>query len=49
MTHYSYDVLYKTLSKSPCGAHSSKHEYSEHEELVDCPKCLKALGYKVPA
>lgn len=46
-THYSYDVFQDALAKSACGASSPKHDYSERDEEVDCPKCLKALGYKV--
>jgi hypothetical protein len=49
VTHYSYEVFEGALSKSPCGAYSDRHAYSERVHDVDCRKCLKALGYEETA
>ena len=45
--HFEIEMLYETAYTSACGAYSEKHEYTDRDEHVTCPKCLKALGYTI--
>lgn len=42
-THFEYEANCHLVSA--CGVSSEKHDYTERDEEVTCPKCLKALGY----
>lgn len=50
VTHYEYGAfagIGYAVFKSPCGAYSDRHQYTDRDNEVTCTKCLKALGYKV--
>ncbi len=46
-THYDAEFAYSSFEKGACGAYSKKAKFTKWDDLVDCPKCLKALGYEV--
>ncbi len=35
---------YETDGYVPCGAYSDRHDYTDQDDLVDCPKCQRALA-----
>jgi hypothetical protein len=50
VTHYedgAFAGIDYAVFKSPCGAYSDRHQYTDRDNEVTCTKCLKALGYKV--
>jgi uncharacterized paraquat-inducible protein A len=47
LVHFEHQVLYETTYRAACGVCSERHHYTTDDAQVTCPRCLKALGYKI--